>query len=509
MKILLTTLNSKYIHSNLAVKYIYSAVMNEKIDLDLKEYTINNDKSYVFGEIVRGDYDAVAFSCYIWNIEETMYLAENLKKSKPEIQIIMGGPEVATDAAAILIENKFVDFIIQGEGEYAFTELCKCFNQIIKGETTPDKCFPKIDGLVYRFKGKIYVNKSPNNLVMDSIPNPYQYIAPEEDKIIYYESSRGCPRKCSYCLSSIEKSVRAISMERVKADLSYFIIKGVRQVKFIDRTFNYDKTRAYEILKYLIEKDNGITNFHFEICADLVDQKLIELLGIARKGLFQFEIGVQSTNRDALNAVKRSTDVRLVLENINKLVNLGNIEVHSDLIAGLPFESYSSFRTSFNNVYRTGTHKLHLGFLKLLKGTEIRTQEAIYGYVYQRKAPYEIISNKFITAKELVKLHQIESVFDYYYNRGGFKHTLEFATEMAGGAFEFFEALAEYYYFKGYQHSSHSKEDMYRIMYQYSCTMNKSIENYSENMKACLVKDMEETLNPEAIKKFQKKGFEI
>ncbi len=519
MKTLITTLNSQYIHSNLAVRYLYSMARGDGKNADIREYTINNEDSYIFGEIVKGDYDLVAFSCYIWNIEKTVYLAENLKKARPEMKILLGGPEVSHEALELLMENRFIDYIIQGEGEFAFRKLLQIldveggFGEGLGAEDLHKKMEQElagVEGLIYRFDGKIFINQAAEPLKMDLIPFPYAHIAPEKDKILYYESSRGCPRKCAYCLSSLERRVRSLSMDRIFEDIRYFLLKKVKQVKFIDRTFNYDKDRAYEILKYIIDHDNGVTNFHFEICADLISPETMALLPTARKGLFQFEIGVQSTNREALEASKRSPEVAPVLENICKIVAMDNIEVHADLIAGLPFEDYDSFANSFNNVYMTGAHKLHLGFLKLLKGTALRKNADKYGYVYREKPPYEIISNAFVSAGDLVRLHQIEHMLDLYYNRGGFKKTLNFLCEnIFFSAFDFYEELADYYYLKGYQHSNHKKEDLYRILDAFITYKDRTVPNCAEAAHQLLWADLTETMNADAVKKFEKKGWEI
>lgn len=512
MKTLITTLNSQYIHSNLAVKYLYSVCAEEMSGVEIREYTINNDEFYVYGEIVKGDYDLVAFSCYIWNVEQTMRLAENLKKAKPSIKILMGGPEVSFDSVSVLMEHDFVDYIISGEGEYAFHECMKAFLAAEANEVDLSEVLPNIGSLTYRLNGSIYVNQAAPQLTMDSLPFPYYYLAPEDDKIVYYESSRGCPRRCAYCLSSIERHVRSLSMERIKEDLKYFLLKKVPQVKFIDRTFNYDKKRAYDILCFITDNDNGVTNFHFEICADLLDEPMVRLFTGARKGLFQLEIGVQSTNMETLSAVNRATQIREVLVNIHRIASAGNVEVHADIIAGLPFEDYASFSKSFSNVYRTAPQKLHLGFLKLLKGTAIRRDAEKYGYVYRNYAPYEVISNKFISAKELVRLHQVEKVLDLYYNRGGFKNTLGLLSEKFERPFAMYEELADYYYLKGYQHANQSKENLYRIMngfVEYKARRLPDRESFAEKGRELLLRDMNETLNPEAVKKFERKGWEL
>lgn len=503
MKILLTTLNSKFIHSNLALKYLYSVVAPAYFDVEVKEFTINNDPAYVYGEILRGHYDMVCFSCYIWNVEQTIKICKKIKKASPDTIILFGGPEVSYDYVTFLRENNFVDILIRGEGEYPFYRICKAM-------LTGDKDISQIPGVAYRSNGKIYVNPDQELADFEKIPFPYKTMDVEDDKIIYYESSRGCPFRCSYCLSSIDKTIRALPVERVRSDLGYFLYKGVKQIKFIDRTFNYSADRAYQIFKYLIENDNGKTNFHMEMCGDLIDQKTLDLLATARKGLFQFEIGIQTINPMALSAVNRKDNVYPVLYNIEKLLKMGNIHIHVDLIAGLPYEGYESFGRSFNKVYGLGADNLQLGFLKLLKGTKIRNEAELFDYKYCDYAPYEVISNKFISAGELVRLKMIENVLDLYKNRGGFDHTLDyFIKDKAMEPFNFYEMLADFYYDKGFQHVSHKKENLYRIM------LKMAKERYGDNpqevdtIQKLLKEDMDETLNFDAVKRFIKKGWEI
>ncbi len=503
MKILLTTLNSKYVHSNLALKYLYASASMRMNSIDLLEFTINNEDDYIFTELLRKSYDVICFSCYIWNVDKTLYLAENLKKARPEIKILLGGPEVSYDAIPFMSQHKFIDFIISGEGEASFSELAEVL-------LADSRDYEKIGGLTYRFDGKIYVNPPAPPLQFESVPFPYLNLVCEEDKIMYYESSRGCPFQCSYCLSSIERRVRTLSMERVRSDLSYFIYKKVKQVKFIDRTFNWDKKRCLEIMKYLIASDNGETNFHFELCGDLLDEELLRLLSDARPGLFQFEIGVQSTNEKALQACSRKCDFAKLAENVKRLVEMGNIHIHLDLIAGLPYEDYPSFRKSFNDVYSLGAHQLQLGFLKLIKGAPIREQASEHEYVYRSQAPYEIISNKYISALALIRLKKIENVLELYHNRGGFGRTLEYAAfQLTETPFDFYEELADYFYLKGFQHKSHKKEDLYRIFYLYAGWKERFTPNVKDKIQELLILDMQDTLNPEAIKKFERKGWEI
>ena len=442
MKILLTTLNSKYVHSNLALKYLYASAEKSRNSIDILEFTINNEEDYIFTELLRKSYDVICFSCYIWNVDKTLCLAENLKKARPELKILLGGPEVSFDVIPFMSEHKYIDFIISGEGEAPFSEL----TETLLADTQE---FEKIRGLTYRMEGKIYVNPPAPPLHFESVPFPYLNLVCEDDKVMYYESSRGCPFQCSYCLSSVEHKVRTLSMERVKSDLGYFIYKKVRQVKLIDRTFNWDKRRCFEIMKYLIASDNGETNFHFELCGDLLDEDLLRMLAEARPGLFQFEIGVQSTNESVLRACNRKSDFAKLSENVRRLTDMGNIHIHLDLIAGLPYEDYQSFKKSFNDVYALKGGQLQLGFLKLIKGAPIREQIEEHGYVYRAQAPYEIISSKYISASALIRLKKIENLLELYHNRGGFRRTLDYAVEnWAETPFDFYEEMADYFLYK-------------------------------------------------------------
>ncbi|WP_312094819.1 B12-binding domain-containing radical SAM protein [Aminipila sp.] len=503
MKILLTTLNAKYIHSNLALKYLYMSAVENRRAIDIREFTINNDDDYIYTEIIRGGYSVICFSCYIWNIARIVYLAENIKKARPDIKILMGGPEVSYDSIEFLRRHKYVDYIIVGEGEEVFKEFVDTF---ISGAGS----FERIRGLIYRANGKIYVNPAADLQDFENVPFPYSFLLPKDDKIVYYESVRGCPFRCSYCLSSIEKHVRPLPLERVKKELGFFLFKHVKQVKLIDRTFNYDRERCNQIVEYILEHDNGITNFHFEICGELIDERFLELLKKARNGLFQVEIGIQSLNPLTLETVNRSKNIDLTLTNIRKVVTLGNIHTHVDLIAGLPFEDYLSFVESFNGVYALGADQFQLGFLKLLKGTKIRDEKELYEYAFRDAAPYEIISNRFISAEGIARLKMVENLLDLYYNRGGFFKTLEYAiARFQITAFDFYEELAYFFYLKGYQNRSHKKEDLYRIFYEYACWKDRSLPGAAEEIQQTLILDMGDTLNPDAIKKFNRKGWKM
>jgi len=474
---------------NLAIRYLYESAHEYKDQIQIKEFTINNDDDYIYTELVSGEHELVCFSCYIWNIEKILYLAENLKKAKPQVKIVLGGPEVSFDREALLEQCSFIDAVIIGEGEQAFKRLCKDF---LAGKA-------------------IQTNKFEDPIAPELIPFPYKTIGIQKDKTLYYESSRGCPYRCSYCLSSIDNSIRALPMDRVRQELDFFLSSNVKQVKFIDRTFNWNDDRCYDIINYLMDHDNGVTNFHFEMCGELITQRLIDRLKDARPGQMQFEIGIQSTNRQTLEAVNRTENFEKAKANIEQILSFKNIHVHLDLIAGLPFEDYRTFRTSFNQVYAMKPDMLQLGFLKLLKGTHIRENAASYGYVYRRKAPYEVISNNCISAEEIARIKQIEAVLDLYYNKGGFIRSLKELIKMNGKEpFDFYEALAAYYHHNGHQDRSHKKEDLYRILLDYAENEKFGIcckELDMEEMRELLLLDMKDTLNTEAVKKFERKGF--
>ena len=506
MKILLTTLNSKYVHSNLALKYMYGVAVGSGLDIELQEFTINNEHSYIFGELVRGNYDVVCFSCYIWNIEYTKRVCSDLKKACPKVKIVLGGPEVSYDAVDFMETNSWVDIIMRGEGEVPFFQLCK---EIVLEEYD----LSKVSSITYRENGEI-MNTMPMKAVsMEKLPFPYEELPLEKDKVIYFESSRGCPYRCSYCISSIDKRIRVLPLDKTLTQLGYFIRSKVKQVKFIDRTFNFDADRAYAIWEYLIENDNGVTNFHFEICGEILQDRHIQLISKARKGLFQFEIGIQSTNPLALKAVNRSENTFKIFENVEKLLALKNSHIHVDLIAGLPYENFESFGRSFNKVYGLHADDLQLGFLKLLKGTKIYEERDEHGYVFMDVAPYEVISNKYISAEELVQLKMIEKVLDLYHNRGGFDRTLGYLDcAVAETSFDFYNKLAVFYYENGFQHKSHKKENLYRILYAFakSCEgESRDFLSLGDKAKDLLTEDLEATMNPDAVKKFMKKGWEI
>lgn len=510
MKILLTTLNSKYVHSNLALKYLYTVIAGEYSDAQVREFTINQDLNYIYTELVRANCDMVCFSCYIWNIEKTKELASALKKARPELKICLGGPEATAGGHAFALQNPWADFLLCGEGEYSFYRLCQVLKEskLHHCDPPPEELLQTVPGLIYRgFDRKVYVNPQMEPMDFNKVPFPYSILDCASDQVVYYESVRGCPFRCSYCLSSIEKTMRPLHIDRVKAELGYFLHKKVMQVKFIDRTFNYDKQRAYDIFHYLIENDNGITNFHFEICGDLLDKATLDLLRGARRGLFQFEIGIQSCNPQTLMAVNRKENVYPILYNVEQLMKMGNIHTHVDLIAGLPYETYELFARSFNKVYALQADMLQLGFLKVLGGTPIWNQKEEHGIVFREKAPYEVIRTSYISAQELATLHMIENMLDIYYNRGGFSRTVEYLiAEVGKTAFGFYEKLAEFYYRQGYQHRNRKKEDQYRILRAFAYTLGEGVGREAEIL---LDEDLAEHFNEEEQKRFYKKGWEV
>ncbi len=510
MKILLTTLNSKYVHSNPALKYLYQSVLDSGVEagpeVALQEFTINNETDYIYGEILRGDYDLICFSTYIWNVEQICRLGADLKKAEPSVQILLGGPEVSYETVSLMRENPWIDFVLRGEGEGSFTALYKAMAE--KGRAWDPS---EISGLSYRRSdGEVLENPEGMPLDMREIPFPYRSLPVEADKVVYYETARGCPYRCSYCLSSLEKTIRPLPLERVMSEFDFFLEKKVKQVKLIDRTFNYDRQRAREIWQYLIDRDNGVTNFHFEICAELLDEETLNLLAKARQGLFQFEIGIQSTNPQTLAAVDRSSGTDRVLANIRSLIALGNSHIHVDLIAGLPFEDYGTFAKSFNDVYALSADDLQLGFLKLLKGTKVRRTAEEHGYVYRSCAAYEVISNRYISAKELSRLKMIEKVLNLYKGRGGFDRTVNYLIQnISDSPFDFYEKLSVYFYENGYQHRSHKKEDLYRILYGFVKKTESQFPGIGREAEKLLETDLNAAMNFDAVKKFHKKGWDI
>lgn len=462
MKIILSTLNSKFIHTNLAIRYLKNYV-RDLTAIDLLEFNINQNRELIISEIYRKKPDLIGFSTYIWNLEETLRIAEAIKIILPQVKIILGGPEVSYDGEEILERYSFIDFIAYGEGEETFREL---ISVILEGSNN----FSNIKGLIYR-DGLMVIKTKERPLIknLDSIPSPYENTEDEyKDRIVYYESSRGCPFNCEFCLSSTIKGVRYFNIERVKSDLELLINLKVNQIKFVDRTFNANKKYAMEIMKFIIQKNPENINFHFEVTAHLLDDEMMQFLSQVKEGLFQFEVGVQSTNQKTIEAIGRTTNFERLQHITKKIKSYNNIHQHLDLIAGLPYEDYDSFKKSFNDVYDIRPEKIQLGFLKLLKGSGLRAEEKKYGFKYLDSPPYEILENKFITYGELMKLKIIEDMVERYYNEGYFEHSLQYIIDnYFNNPFEFYEDLALYWVSNEYHKLSHSRTRLYEILMDY------------------------------------------
>ena len=461
MKILLAACNAKYIHSNLAV-YDLQAYASEYTDhIILKEYTINQQKDDIMRDIYLEHPDVVCVSCYIWNISFVKELMADLAKILPDVDFWAGGPEVSYDAEKFLSENPEFTGVMVGEGEETFQELSGYYVK-----KNPKK-LENITGICYRDGEKIIHNGWHQIMDLSSIPFIYKDLSEFKNRIIYYESSRGCPFSCSYCLSSVDKKLRFRDIEMVKKELQFFIDHKVPQVKFVDRTFNCKHDHAMAIWKYINDHDNGVTNFHFEISADLLREEELQEMSTMRPGLIQLEIGVQSTNPDTIKAIHRTMDFEKLKGIVDRIHSFGNIHQHLDLIAGLPYEDYDSFRNSFNDVYALKPQQLQLGFLKVLKGSHMMEMCREYGIVYKNREPYEVLSTKWLDYDHVLKLKNVENMVEVYYNSGQFQKTLEYAESFFPDAFSIYEGLGIFYMEKGYGDVSHTRMRRYEILLEY------------------------------------------
>ena len=460
MKILLAACNAKYIHSNLAVYDLKAYSSDYDKEVFLREYTINQPKDEILKDIYGSGADVVCFSCYIWNISFVRELIRDLAKILPETAFWAGGPEVSYDAEKILTEMPEVTGVLVGEGEKTFHDLLEYY---IDGKGS----LGEIRGIAYRDGEEIRHNGWRELMNLSEIPFVYQHLEEFENRIIYYESSRGCPFSCSYCLSSIDKKLRFRDLELVKKELQFFLDHKVPQVKFVDRTFNCKHEHAMAIWKYILEHDNGVTNFHFEISADLLRDEEMDLMAKMRPGLIQLEIGVQSTNPETIRAIHRHMDLDKLERCVDRVHSFRNIHQHLDLIAGLPYEDYDTFHRSFNDVYQMKPDQLQLGFLKVLKGSLMKEEAEKYGIVHKEKEPYEVLSTQWLPYGDVLKLKAVESMVEVYYNSGQFQHTLEYLVPLAKDAFTFYESLGAFYEKKGYSEISHSRMRRYEILLEY------------------------------------------
>ena len=461
MKILLVACNAKYIHSNLAVYDLQAYASDYADHIVLKEYTINQQKDDIMRDIYLEHPDVVCVSCYIWNLSFVKELMADLIKILPGADFWVGGPEVSYDAEKFLTENSEFKGVMVGEGEETFKELAGYYV-----EKNPQD-LKDMTGICYRDKDQIIHNGWRQIMDLSSIPFIYKDLSEFKNRIIYYESSRGCPFSCSYCLSSIDKKLRFRDTETVKKELQFFIDNKVPQVKFVDRTFNCKHDHAMAIWKYINEHDNGVTNFHFEISADLLREEELQEMSTMRPGLIQLEIGVQSTNSDTIKAIHRTMDFEKLKGIVDRIHSFGNIHQHLDLIAGLPYEDYDSFRHSFNDVYALKPQQLQLGFLKVLKGSHMMEMCREYGIVYKTQEPYEVLSTKWLDYDHVLKLKTVENMVEVYYNSGQFQNTLEYLEKFFPDAFSIYERLGSFYMEKGYGDISHTRMRRYEILLEF------------------------------------------
>ena len=529
MRFLLCGINAKYIHSNLAIFSLKAYADRKKIpgaEIILKEYTINNYVEDILQDLYEEKADVVIFSCYIWNISFVRELAAELKKVSPAVKIWAGGPEVSYAANKFLEQNPAFDLIMQGEGEKVFSELIrltveeKCrikdvykqseSKQVLSGivekrqsierkqavkeaKDIEDNVYPtnyidmsklqKLQGIAVRdFSGEAALGNAESNIGnktkiintgfatlmdMDTIPFVYEDFHLFEHKILYYETSRGCPFCCSYCLSSVDKTVRFRSLPIVKKELDAFLEAKVPQVKFVDRTFNCNRQRAIDIWSYLVEHDNGITNFHFEISSDLLGEEELELFAKMRPGLIQLEIGVQSTNGETVDAIHRHMDLDKLFHYVDRVHELGNIHQHLDLIAGLPYENYERFGCSFDDLYAHEPDQLQLGFLKVLKGTMMEEEVKKYSILYRNQPPYEVLGTKWLSYDEIILLKGVEELVELYYNSGQYTLTLKYAVPFFESPFRFYEMFSAWYRGKGYHKLNHNRLEKYNILREF------------------------------------------
>lgn len=471
MKVLLAAVNAKYIHSNLAVHSLKAYARTYTEEIEVAEYTINQTFDAILQDIYRRKPDLLGISCYLWNIEYVGQLLRELPKILPDTKIWLGGPEVSYDAKAVLEQYPKVEGVMCGEGEETFAELLRVYHEekgALCSGVKRDELFSDIPGIAYRNKDKAVIQNDFRPVIdLSTIPFVYDHIEDFENRIIYYESSRGCPFSCSYCLSSIDKCLRFREIELVKKELQFFIDKKVPQVKFVDRTFNCRHDHAMAIWTYIHEHDNGITNFHFEVSADLLNEKEIALINRMRPGLIQLEIGVQSANEITIREINRTMKIDILSTIVDKIKKGNNVHQHLDLIAGLPYEGYESFGKSFDRVYKMNPEQLQLGFLKVLKGSVMHDRAQEYGIVYQDRAPYEVLSTKWLTYAEVIRLKQIEEMVEVYYNSGQFCCTMAALEQEFASPFCMYECLAAYYDEKNAFAVSHSRIGRYEILYDF------------------------------------------
>jgi radical SAM superfamily enzyme YgiQ (UPF0313 family) len=468
MNILLTTLNAKYIHTNLAIRYL-KAYARPEFDPEIVEFTIKEPALNIVTELYQRKPDLVGFSCYIWNIEETIKVIQMLRAVSPKTKIVLGGPEVSYDLHYWLRRlDGLVDFIIMGEGEYSFKQLLRYVHEEIPLEEVP--------GIAYLKDGKMNIHPQPPKVDLREMPSPFRF---EEDRdsiskrIQYIETSRGCPFSCQFCLSSIEVGVRYFDREKIKEDIRYLMANGAKTIKFVDRTFNISRRYAMDMFQFLIDEHVPGVVFQFEITADIMRPEVIQFLNDhAPAGLFRFEIGVQSTNDLTNELVKRKQNFEKLKRTVTMVKEGGKIDQHLDLIAGLPEEDYESFRKTFNDVFEMRPEELQLGFLKLLRGTGLRIESEKFGYTYVDIAPYEILSNNVLSFDDIIRIKQAEDVLEKYWNAHRMDGTVEYlVTEVFETPFDFFQNFGTFWEEKGWSRIGHQLEDLFTRLDEFLRTL--------------------------------------
>jgi anaerobic magnesium-protoporphyrin IX monomethyl ester cyclase len=471
MNIICTTLNAKYIHTNIAIRYLKAYALPE-FDIQLTEYTIKDPVMNIVSDLIQKKPDVIGFSCYIWNIEETIKVIKMIKKINPSIHIVLGGPEVTYDVHDWMLDVPEFDFVVIGEGEETFKQLLK--------ELDGDKQYESIPGVAYRKEGTIKINPQRNKLDLKELPSPFRF---KEDlphlskRVSYIETSRGCPFSCQFCLSSIEVGVRYFDREKVKDDIRYLMANGAKTIKFVDRTFNISRSYAMEMFQFLIDEHLPGTVFQFEITADIMRPEVIEFLNKnAPKGLFRFEIGVQSTNDYTNELVMRKQNFAKLTRTVTLVKDGGKIDQHLDLIAGLPEEDYSSFKKTFNDVFELRPEELQLGFLKMLRGTGVRLSAEKHNYIYMDHSPYEILGNNVLSFQDIIRIKQVEDVLEKYWNDHRMDYTVEYlVSQIFETPFDFFQDFGTFWDEQGWSRIGHQLEDLFTRLYLFLAS--KQIQN--------------------------------
>ncbi|MEO2077333.1 MAG: DUF4080 domain-containing protein [Bacillus sp. (in: firmicutes)] len=463
MNVICSTLNAKFIHTNLAIRYL-KAYAAPEFKIQLKEYTIKDPVINIVSDLYQSKPNVIGFSCYIWNIEETLKVVNMLKKIDPSIIIVLGGPEVSYDTMEWMEKYPEIDFIVMGEGELTFKQL------LTEIETSND--FRNVHGIAYRSADKVLITPQKNKLDLKELPSPYRLPEDISDlgkRVTYIETSRGCPFSCQFCLSSIEVGVRYFDREKIKSDIRYLMEHGAKTIKFVDRTFNISRSYAMEMFRFLIDEHHPGTVFQFEITADIMRPEVINFLNQeAPKGLFRFEIGVQSTNDYTNELVMRKQNFAKLTRTVTMVKEGGKIDQHLDLIAGLPEEDYSSFRKTFNDVFEMRPEELQLGFLKMLRGTGVRLRAKEQQYVYMDHSPYEILSNNVLSFDDIVRIKQVEDVLEKYWNDHRMDHTVEYlVSHVFSSPFDFFQEFGSYWDERGWSRIGHQLEDLFRRLYSF------------------------------------------